>query len=176
MTLGRKIGIGIGVLLAISIGTVLDLIFDQPTTIWSLHVVFEVMLALFGLSAVAFFWWKLRQTGQDLERTREQVRVRSAERDQWQTRAEKILRGLGTEIDTQLREWGLSPTERETALMLLKGLEHKQIAAMQGKSERTVRQHAIAVYKKSGLSGRAELSAFFLEDLLLPSESESDAA
>jgi hypothetical protein len=32
----------------------------------------------------------------------------------------------------------------------------------------TVRQHAVAVYRKSGLAGRAELSAFFLEDLLLP--------
>ena len=60
--------------------------------------------------------------------------------------------------------------------MLLKGLEHKQIAAIQGKSERTVRQHAIAVYKKSGLGGRAELSAFFLEDLLLPLEDGSEAA
>jgi hypothetical protein len=31
-----------------------------------------------------------------------------------------------------------------------------------------VRQHAVAVYRKSGLAGRAELAAFFLEDLLLP--------
>jgi hypothetical protein len=31
-----------------------------------------------------------------------------------------------------------------------------------------VRQHAVSVYRKSGLAGRAELSAFFLEDLMLP--------
>jgi hypothetical protein len=31
-----------------------------------------------------------------------------------------------------------------------------------------VRQHAAAVYKKGDLRGRAELSAFFLEDLMLP--------
>lgn len=55
--------------------------------------------------------------------------------------------------------------------MLLKGYSHRQIADMSGKSERTVRQHAVSVYRKSGLSGRAELSAFFLEDLLLPAAS-----
>ena len=93
---------------------------------------------------------------------------RAAERDAWRGRAEKLLRGLGEEIDRQLRDWALTPAERETALLLLKGYGHKDIATLQGKSERTVRQHSIAVYRKSGLSGRAELSAFFLEDLLLP--------
>jgi hypothetical protein len=32
----------------------------------------------------------------------------------------------------------------------------------------TVRQHAVSVYEKSGLQGRAELAAFFLEDVFLP--------
>ena len=36
------------------------------------------------------------------------------------------------------------------------------------RSERTVRRRAVSVYRKSGLAGRADLSAFFLEDLLLP--------
>jgi DNA-binding CsgD family transcriptional regulator len=59
-------------------------------------------------------------------------------------------------------------TEQEVALLLLKGHGHKQIAAATGRSERTVRQHAVAVYQKSGLQGRAELAAFFLEDLVVP--------
>ena len=42
-------------------------------------------------------------------------------------------------------------------------------------SERTVRQQALAVYAKSGLAGRAELAAFFLEDLLLPSTPDPPA-
>ncbi len=39
---------------------------------------------------------------------------------------------------------------------------------MRESSERTVRQQARAIYGKANLSGRAALSAFFLEDLLLP--------
>ena len=72
-------------------------------------------------------------------------------------------------MSDQFRAWELTPTEGEVALLLLKGHGHKQIAAATGRSERTVRQHAVAVYQKSGLQGRAELSAFFLEGLMLPS-------
>ncbi|MCP4037721.1 MAG: LuxR family transcriptional regulator, partial [bacterium] len=74
------------------------------------------------------------------------------------------------EIDAQFDRWSLTPTERQVALLLLKGLGHKEVAATLDRSERTVRQHAIAVYRKSGLGGRAELAAFFLEDLLLPAD------
>ena len=52
--------------------------------------------------------------------------------------------------------------------MLLKGYEHKVIAALTRRSERTVRQHAGAVYEKAGLAGRAELAAYFLNDVMLP--------
>jgi DNA-binding NarL/FixJ family response regulator len=60
------------------------------------------------------------------------------------------------------------------ALLLLKGHGHKQIAAMTGRSERTVRQHAVAVYEKSGLHGRAELAAFFLDAVPLPDQRTPD--
>jgi len=54
--------------------------------------------------------------------------------------------------------------------MLLKGFSHKRIARTTQTSERTVRQHSVSIYKKSGLAGRAELSGFFLELLLLPED------
>ena len=50
-----------------------------------------------------------------------------------------------------------------------------KVAALSGKSERTVRQHAVAVYRKSGLGGRAQLAAFFFEDMLLPSGAPPEA-
>ena len=37
-------------------------------------------------------------------------------------------------------------------------------------SERIVREQARSIYSKAGLTGRAALSAFFLEDLLAPIE------
>jgi DNA-binding NarL/FixJ family response regulator len=56
----------------------------------------------------------------------------------------------------------------------LKGHGHKQIAALTGRGERTVRQHAVTVYQKSGLRGRAELAAFFLEGVLIPARQQEE--
>ena len=82
--------------------------------------------------------------------------------------AQEALRGLGEAIDRQFTRWTLTPAEREPAPLLLKGLSHKEIAEARSTHETTIRQQALAVYRKSGLRSRAELSAFFLEDLLLP--------
>ena len=160
---------------AIALGGAVDLTLDRPGTFWSFHVLFEIALLALSLGAGAWLWLGWRGAGRMLERTRGELAARAAERDAWRSRAEKLLRGLGEEIDRQLRAWGLTPAERETALLLLKGCGHKEIAEIQQKSERTVRQHAVAVYRKSGLSGRAALAAFFLEALLLPVSEGSSA-
>jgi DNA-binding NarL/FixJ family response regulator len=49
-------------------------------------------------------------------------------------------------------------------------LSLKEVATVRATSERTVRAQARALYSKAGLTGRAALSAFFLEDLLAPIE------
>jgi len=152
----------------IAVGGTIDLAMDRPTTIWSFHVLFEIGLLAASIGGVAFMWLGWLGAGRRLEQTRRALEARASERDQWRSRAEKLLRGLGEEIDRQLREWELTPVERDTALLLLKGYGHKEIATLQKKSERTVRQHSVSIYRKSSLGGRAQLSAFFLEDLLLP--------
>jgi DNA-binding CsgD family transcriptional regulator len=76
------------------------------------------------------------------------------------------LDGVRSEMQSQFRGWGMTGAEREVGLLILKGLNHKQIAALRGTSEATVRQQAQAIYRKAGLPGRTAFAAFFLEDLL----------
>ena len=154
----------------IAIGGGIDLWMDWPTSPGAFHVAFEVAVLVLSLAGVAFLWGGWMRTRRSLTRTQEASLKLTEERDAWRQRAEKLLRGLGEEIDAQLRRWHLTPSEREVALLLLKGYEHKEIASLLGRSDRTIRQHAVSVYRKSNLSGRAELAAFFLDDLLLPSE------
>ena len=78
-------------------------------------------------------------------------------------------------IDSQFSQWNLTDAEREVALLLLKGLSLKEIAAIRATTERTIRAQARAVYSKAGLTGRAALSAFLLEDLLAPIDHRRDA-
>ena len=78
------------------------------------------------------------------------------------------MRGLRQGISDQFDDWGLTPAEREVGLLILKGLSYKEIAVLRDVSEKTVRQQSFAIFRKGRLSGRAALSAYFLEDLLIP--------
>jgi DNA-binding CsgD family transcriptional regulator len=146
----------------------MDLLLDGAEARSSVHFWMDVAILILSLTGCAYFWSGWRREGVSLARAEGILNHQRAERDEWKRRAEAYLRGLGEAIDTQFRAWGLTAAECETGILLLKGLSHKEIAAACGRSERTVRQHAIAVYRKSGLEGRTGLSAYFLEDLLLP--------
>jgi DNA-binding CsgD family transcriptional regulator len=155
-------------LLSIIIGGTIDLMLDQPSTWFSFHTVFETLMiagALLMATTLWMGWWRAERSVTELRRSLE---ARREERDAWRQSARTALRGLGEAVDEQFRVWGLTPAEREVALLLLKGYSHKHVAQATGRNERTARQHASAVYQKAELAGRAELSAYFLEDLMLP--------
>jgi DNA-binding CsgD family transcriptional regulator len=157
-------------LLSIIIGGTADLAMDDPETWLSFHVVFETLMiagALVMATTLWLGWWRSAHSAASL---RESLERQREERDAWNASAQAALEGLGRAVETQFRTWRLTPAESEVALMLLKGYEHKEIAALTKRSERTVRQHAGVVYEKAGLSGRAELAAYFLNDLRLPEE------
>ena len=110
-----------------------------------------------------------RQRDEHLQVIRD-LEVARLQGQRWRSESRTLLNGLGEAIDAQFTRWSLTDAEREVALLLLKGLSTKEIAAVRAGSERTVREHARAIYSKAGLTGRAALSAFFLEDLLAPIE------
>jgi DNA-binding CsgD family transcriptional regulator len=148
-------------------GTV-DLLLDQPADWLSFHVVFETLMiagALLLSTTLWLGWWRAEQSVAELRRSLE---ARRAERDAWRESARDALAGLGAAVARQFDAWSLTRAEREVALLLLQGYSHKQVAQATGRNERTARQHASAVYHKAGLAGRAELAAFFFEDLMLP--------
>ena len=142
----------------------LDLIGGSSTQ----HIVVEgVTLALCaaGLFHLTREYLEIKRANVELKRSLEQTRE---DLKSWKQDADKYLLGLGEAIDKQMTKWELTPAEKEIGLLILKGLSFKEIADVRSTSERTTRQQSLEIYRKSGLSGRAEFSAFFLEDLLLP--------
>ena len=93
----------------------------------------------------------------------------------WRAEARLLIDGLGKAMDEQFSRWNLTPAERDVALLLMKGLSLKEVATVRATNERTVRSQARMLYSKAGLSGRAALSAFFLEDLLAPADETTRA-
>ncbi len=158
----------LAVLILIVVGGSVDLIMDEPERWLSPHVLLEAALttgALILALTLWLGWWRAERAAGEL---RASLARETEERKAWRQSARKALVGLGEAIRQQFLEWDLSEAEAEVALLLMKGHSHKSIAKLTGRSAQTARQHASAVYRKSGLSGRAELAAFFLEDLLLP--------
>lgn len=89
-----------------------------------------------------------------------------AEGAAWRQQSQRYLSGLGEEIERQFEIWGLTTAEREVALLMLKGFNHRDVASLRGTTEATVRHQARAVYQKSGMASRGAFCAYFLEDLL----------
>ncbi len=156
----------IGALLAI------DILGDLGEGAALSHVAIEIgafAVAMFILGR--FFLEQARSWFRKEKRLDAEMAALARERDEWRERSRGAVQGLATVIDQQFDAWNLSPAEREIALLILKGLSHKEIAAVRTCSERTVRQQAASLYAKAGLSGKGHLAAFFLEDLILPTSS-----
>jgi len=174
---GRSLAALLVVFAGIGVLTALDLGFDTQGGPKLAHVLIEGAVSLTGLAGAAFvarrLWTALREVREARRATvalTERLKATEAEAARWRQEARDHIEGLSAALDRQFDSWQLSPAEKEVALLLLKGLSHKELAEVRSITEATARQQARAVYKKAGLSGRSDLAAFFLEDLLVPGD------
>lgn len=172
----RRLALGAALALAaIAALAALDLLEDATAGVTLRHALIEgaiVVLATAGAFALGREGVRQRARAHAAELAaagliHDVARAR-ADAERWRHEAGALLRGLSEAIEHQLTAWGLTEAEQAIARLLLKGLSHKEIAELRGASDATVRQQAATIYRKSGLAGRAELAAFFLEDLLAP--------
>ena len=132
------------------------------------HLLTEAFVMAVAVGGVALLGRQLLRAERRAARLTVDLETAKLEAERFRSEAKEALRGLGEAIDHQFTRWSLTGAEREVGLLLLKGLSHKEISDARSTGETTIRQQALAIYRKSGLRSRAELSAFFLEDLLLP--------
>lgn len=161
------------ILFAIAVLASVDIYNDyfEGVALW--HISFEAIVAVIALIG-AFYLIRGHFTLQhNLEQERQVSSELQDEARKWKQVSKKYVEGLSVEIDNQLEHWDLTKAEKEISFLLLKGLSNKEIAEVRGTSVPTVRSQTNAIYSKSGLSGRSELAAFFLEDLLPPQKQET---
>ena len=153
----------------------LDVAEDLVTGTAVYHLVLELLMILTA-AVGAFHFWKwhrvARQVEGDLGRDLKKAR---AETSRWQEEEQHLLSNLRKAINRQFTQWDFSPTDKEIAFCLLKGLSLKEIAKLRGSTFNSIRQQAHVLYGKAGLGGRAELSAFFLGRLLQPDVAQDEA-
>lgn len=125
-------------------------IFGKHEDWWHITVEFTVFLAI------------ILVLYREIDRLRE-VKGKLVEE---RSRAARLSGELLDFMQSQFARWGLSPSESDVALLLIRGLSMKEIALARQVKEKTVRQQAASVYAKSGYAGRHELVAHFIEDLM----------
>lgn len=160
----------ISILIAILAAGDLALDLSSGTTfshvlIMSVLTVIATFGAVYSSNALRIAW----REEQDRRRRLEGERVKISE---WHAEERELLLSLNRAINRQFDKWRFSPTEKDIAMRLLKGLSLREIAHLRGSTSGTIKQQAHVLYHKAGLKGRAELSAFFLGGLL--SEARAD--
>lgn len=125
---------------------------SQPQS-WQVHEIFEISAVaglLLGAIAGGALIFRIRRQITDM---RSRLRVASD--------------AFAALVDKEFAAWGLTPTEREVATLMLKGYSNGEISALTNKAEGTVKAQCSAVFRKAGVSGRGQLVSSFFEVLLV---------
>lgn len=155
------------VLAIVVIGNLGDVFYDYREGASMSHLLMEFFIAIVSftlIAALTFGIW--RQSRHNNRLKAEIASISEAEKQGVSPALASARHELALVLKEQFEIWNLTQTEREVAMLLLKGLSFKEIAAVRSTMEKTVRQQASAIYKKSNVSGRHAFSAWFIEDLL----------
>jgi DNA-binding CsgD family transcriptional regulator len=122
-------------------------------------------LSVGAMVLVAWMTFAVRDVRAEQAVLRRDLARAVAEGAGWRAANGGTLDSLATAIGRQFDAWSLTGAERDIAGLMLKGVSLRDIAGLRHTSESTIRQQAQSIYQKSGLAGRRELAAFFLESL-----------
>ncbi|MBT3235902.1 MAG: hypothetical protein HN353_08120 [Bdellovibrionales bacterium] len=155
-------------LILMGIFIIADLSYDYAQDGYGPHFFGELIILALCFIGVVFLVRALLIKKREIESLQTKLQTDRQDLIHWKNESKKYIDGLSQVIDQQFNSWLLSPGEKDIAMLLLKGLTTREIASIRNTKEKTIRQQATSIYKKANISGRQELAAFFLEDLLSP--------
>ena len=119
---------------------------------WTYHELIEIGAAFGLLLGTIFGVLALRH-----------ARAQTAKAEKALQRARSAFREV---MEDRFRTWELTPAERDVALFAIKGFSTGDIAGLRGVSEGTIKAQTNAIYRKAGVSGRAQLLSLFIDELI----------
>ena len=155
-----------GVLMLIILFKLFDLYIDFSHQVELYHIIQEFILIILSLGMFIYLTLDIRQRSKQAQLLSEQLKV---SRDKFQDLSQQVIaskKSFFEAIDKQFDIWEFTKTEKEVALLLVKGLSNYEIAEVRSKSPKTVSHQASSIYKKANVNGRHELAALFFEELI----------
>lgn len=161
-----KEGLLITMLLIVIIINSIDFLKDITQGDGWLHIALEVLTVALSFWGLIMLIRMINIRTQEISSLHQQVAQSETDLELSRDKIKAIGREYSQYIHKQFDAWKLTPSEKDVALILLKGLSFKEMAEVRKTKEKTIRQQASAIYKKSNVSGRHEFSAWFFEDML----------
>lgn len=153
-------------LLLVVVASAADLIADLDEGVTISHLLQEAAILVVAITAFSWLAYSLARTNKALKELHVEL---EAMRDLPEPVSPEIIavkRKLSEVMSEQFKQWQLTKSEQEIGQLLLKGYSLKEISALRGTAEKTIRQQASSIYQKSNLPGRHAFSAWFIEDFL----------
>ena len=144
----------------------MDVITDISLEVPLWHIIEEALIVLFSGSLAAYLIWDMRRRTKQLNSLSNSLNIAEAHVKKITKQFKEIRHQYSEVIHQQFEDWELSQSEQEVAMLMLKGMNFQEIATIRDTKEKTARQQASSIYAKSGLHGRHELSAWFIEDFI----------
>ena len=133
------------------------------------HLYTEIVILNISLLFIGFLLkdsWRKYQELQGLKQELNNAQHNIQQLNQQNERMRQANQHYSALIQEQMQDWDFTTSEKEVALLLLKGLSFEEIANIRCTKDKTVRQQATSIYRKAGVAGRHELAAWFFEDFL----------
>lgn len=153
------------ILVLVIIASGIDLYTDVSHGASLHHTIKEGIVMLLAITGVIWLIYNLRAQRQEINELTENLNHQALVQKQPDTYLLDARKKFSEVVSQQFDEWGLTASEKEVGWLLLKGLSLKEISIIRNTMEKTVRQQASAIYRKSDLPGRHSFSAWFIEDL-----------
>ncbi|HBS05415.1 MAG TPA: LuxR family transcriptional regulator [Leptospiraceae bacterium] len=103
---------------------------------------------------------------QEFSRAARELSQTRQELDRFRIQNHDLMHDYRKAVQEQFQRWGFTEGEQKVAEKLIQGYSFKEVAAQLEKKEKTVRNQSQALYDKAGMTGRHDLAAFFLQDIL----------
>jgi DNA-binding CsgD family transcriptional regulator len=94
------------------------------------------------------------------------VRATHRRLDKVNTQIKALAGQFHDHVAGQFDHWGLSKSEQAIATFTMKGFSNAENANLRGTSESTIKSQLNAIYRRTGLANRQQLTTFFVEELL----------
>lgn len=155
------------ILFIIMVLNTVDVFVDIQLGVPVWHIIEEIGIVVLSGFGAAYFIYHIRKRTAELHHLGQILEQKDSQLENISSQTREARKQYSIAIHDQFISWGLTKSEREVALFILKGFSFKEISTIRNTKEKTVRQQASTIYEKSGVDGRHTFAAWFMEDLLV---------